>query len=163
MADFETFYRSHARLVYALALSRTGDRAAAEDMTQEAFVRAWQSFGLIARLDAAAQRAWLLRTARNLAVDAWRRREVWRSSPLPIDPPGAAEEPELRLDVWQALSELDQDQRDLVIMRYLLDLNSTEIGRVLDLPPGTVRRRLSDARQLLAGRLTQWATGGVRE
>jgi RNA polymerase sigma-70 factor (ECF subfamily) len=164
MADFEIFYRSHVQMVYALVLSRAGDRAAAEDMTQETFLRAWQSFQVIAGLEAAAQRAWLIRTARNLTVDAWRREEIRRSSSLHTDPPAADESsPELHLDISQALTELDDEQRELVIMRYIFGMDSREIGQVAGIPPGTVRRRLAEARKLLADRLRQWAPRGGRE
>ncbi len=158
MGDFEQFYRTHVRLVHALALSRTGEAESAEDVTQETFLRAWRSFGEVAPLAPPAQRAWLVRTARNLAIDLWRRRQL--ESHVVPDPPPEARPSDLRMDVAAALAELAEADRELVVMRYVEELNSREIGEVLGVPEGTVRRRLSRCRELLATRLSQWDPGG---
>src|ERR1051326_2526497 len=72
---FQQFHHQYVRLVYALAISRTGgDRWQAEDLAQETFVRAWQHFDRLEGIPPAAQKAWLARTLRNLAIDSWRRR-----------------------------------------------------------------------------------------
>ncbi len=171
MGDFEEFYRGHVRLVHALALSRTGEAAAAEDVTQETFLRAWRNFGELAPLPLPAQRAWLVLTARRLAIDLWRRRQL--ESQVVPDPPPEVRPSDLRMDVAAALAELAEADRELVVMRYVEELNSREIGEVVGAPEGTVRRRLSRCRELLAARLSQWApacppeperrrTGGAR-
>jgi RNA polymerase sigma-70 factor (ECF subfamily) len=160
VSEFESFYRQHLRLVHAVALARTADRDGAEDMTQETFLRAWRSFPHLSGLEPRAQRAWLCRTARNLAIDAWRRKRLDSAPPAP----GSGGEPsDLRLDVARALAELNEGDRELVVMRYLEEMNSREIGEALGLPEGTVRRRLVRCRELLAGHLSQWAPdGGVQ-
>ena len=161
MADFEAFYRSNVRMVYALMLARTTNAAAAEDLTQETFLRAWRRFHDLARRETAGQRAWLVRTARNLLVDEWRRETVrarghGESAGRSADP-GARD---LRLDLSRALAALDDGDREMVIMRYLEEMNSREIGEAVGMPEGTVRRRLAKCRRLLAQRLQQWAPGG---
>ena len=161
MDDFETFYRKNVRLVHRLMLSRTGDIGQAEDLTQDTFLRAWRHFGILGDLEAPAQRAWLIRTARNLSVDAWRRRSLDDGAPAALVPPvDDAALSELRLDVGQALAELDESDRELMIMRYLQEMNSREIGEALEMPEGTVRRRLARCRELLAQHLSQWAGNG---
>lgn len=164
MSEFESFYREHLRLVHAVAVAHTADRDQAEDMTQETFLRAWRSFGQVRRLDPRAQRAWLCRTARNLTIDAWRRKQL-DSAPAsaPAAPRSDGESSDLRVDVGRALAELDEGDRELVMMRYLEEMNSREIGEALGLPEGTVRRRLVRCRELLASHLSQWARdGGVQ-
>jgi RNA polymerase sigma-70 factor (ECF subfamily) len=158
MGEFERFYRSHVRLVQALALSRTGEAGAAEDVTQETFLRAWRNFGEVGPLPPPAQRAWLLRTARNLAIDRWRRQQ--RESQAIPDPQPEAWPAELQMDVAAALAELAEGDRELVMMRYVEEMNSREIGEVLGVPEGTVRRRLSRCREVLAARLSQWDPAG---
>ncbi len=163
MTTFEAFYRDNLRLVYAVALSGTREPARAEDLTQEAFLRAWRHYPQVRDLAPPAQRAWLLTTVRNLTTDDWRRRtrevveDDLTGSGSDRDPGPETGDPSLRLDVLQALSELAEGDRELVAMRYLQEMNSREIGEALGMPEGTVRRRLSACRQQLAQRLAQWA------
>ena len=155
MEDFERFYRNHVRLVLAMAASRLAVAAVAEEVTQETFLRAWQHYAHVAALPPAAQKAWLVRTMRNLATDLWRRQMLEDNLP-PVEA-APTTSPELRLDVAQALAELTSEERELVVMRYVEGMNSREIGEALEVPEGTVRRRLSDCRSKLAERLRQWA------
>jgi len=156
MTSFEAFYRDNLRLVYAVALSTARETARAEDLTQEAFLRAWRHYPQLRDVAAPAQRAWLLTTVRNLTTDFWRRQQLETNSQAKAEAP-TAPQTELRLDVLQALSELAEGDRDLVVMRYLREMNSREIGEALGMPEGTVRRRLSECRQRLAQRLSQYA------
>ncbi len=155
MEDFERFYRENVRWVLAIAAGRVGEAAKAEDLTQEAFLRAWRHYPHVSQLPLPAQRAWLVRTVRHLATDAWRRQVLEESRPA--DETTTAEPVELRLDVAAALAELAPEERDLVVMRYVEGRNSREIGEALEVPEGTVRRRLAECRARLAPRLTQWA------
>jgi len=162
MQDFESFYREHVRLVMAMARARMIDAEQVEDLTQETFLRAWRHAAEFAGMDPAARRAWLVRTVRNLATDAWRRQTVEAAAAEP-DPVATSDGPtELRLDVEHALAQLSPEDRELVTLRYLEDMNSREIGEVLGTPEGTVRRRLSACRERLAQGLAQWAPEGVR-
>jgi RNA polymerase sigma-70 factor (ECF subfamily) len=157
MDAFERFYRDHLRLVYAVAAARLGDPSQAEDLVQEAFFRAWRHFHRIAGLPAPAQRAWLVRTVRNLAVDQWRaaRHAVpAEARPEPARP--LAERIALRLDVARALVTLAEQDRQIVVLRYGLGMNSREIGDLLQMPEGTVRFRLQQCRAALAERLAPW-------
>lgn len=165
MGDFEAFYRRHVRTVHTLALSRTTGEAQAEDLTQDAFLRAWQHYGELEGADDATQRAWLARTVRNLAIDAWRRRMLAPTESLGTLDLALEEraEPELRLDLGEALAALEARDREIVMLRYVEEMNSREIAQITGLPEGTVRRRLLHCRRLLARRLPQWAPqGGAR-
>lgn len=163
--EFERFYRNNLRLVYALALAQDANGERAEDRTQETFFRAWRHFDRLARLDAPAQRAWLVRSLGNLVIDGWRRE---RTATLfdPPDParPSVGESGErgaaLRLDVLRALSTLGTTDRQIVILRYFLEMNSREIGEALGMSEGTVRSRLSACRKALAERLSDWNPEG---
>ena len=161
---------SHGRLRALLSGKRAVDpgdgggpvaaAAVAEDLTQETFLRAWQHYSHVSQLPPPARRAWLVRTVRNLATDAWRRQTLDEAAPSASPAP---EEPaELRLDVAQALAQLPPEDRDLVVMRYLEEMNSREIGEALGVPEGTVRRRLAECRERLAQHLSQWAPEGAR-
>src|SRR5690348_13062885 len=130
MNEFDAFYRRNLRLVFAMARVWQREPCLAEDLTQETFLRAWRHFGLLATMEAPAQRAWLLQVLRNLVSDAWRRSrsappEMYEPSELPEEP---AERTALRLDVAQALSKLEAIDREIVVLRYFMQMNSREIG-----------------------------------
>ena len=167
MNEFDAFYRSHLRLVYAMALARGLPFCTAEDLTQETFLRAWRHFGLLSGMEPPAQRAWLIRVLRNLESDGWRSgRLTAREAPVwsngeehATEPP---QDPALRLDVARALAGLAETDREVVVLRYFLQMNSREIGEALQMPEGTVRRKLMECRSYLAERLAPWGPGGDR-
>lgn len=156
MDAFQTFYRQHLRLVYAVAIARKADPALAEDWTQETFFRAWRQFSRLQTLPPPAQQAWLVRTVRHLAIDHWRRtRHAVLIEPAETHRP-LAEEVVLRLDILQALARLEETDRQMVVLRYMLQMDSREIGQLLQLPEGTVRFRLQKCRAVLAEQLVAW-------
>jgi RNA polymerase sigma-70 factor (ECF subfamily) len=164
MSEFEAFYRSHLRLVSAMALARDANPCQAEDLTQETFLRAWRHFPQLAALDPPAQRAWLVRTLTHLAIDAVRRRQV--ASQYAPERPAPGLEPgdraALRLDVTRALAALEETDRQIVVLRYFLEMNSREIGELLGIPEGTVRHRLAQCRRFLAECHSAWGPEGDR-
>lgn len=160
MNDFDAFYRENLRLIYALALAKGGAPDQAEDLVQETFCRALRHFDKLAGQSQGAQRAWLVRVLNNLHIDQWRRSAA-NDTDLSADLPGRTE-PErgvlLRLDVARALIGLEEENRRIVLLYYYLEMNSREIGELLEMPEGTVRYRLSQCRGYLAERLSAWNT-----
>lgn len=155
---FNAFYQMHLRLVYALALARGLSSCEAEDLAQETFLRAWRHFQTLADLEIPVQRAWLRRVLVNLANDAWQRNrtvtsheEEWMAASAQTTDNSA-----LRLDVARALSTLEEADREIAMLRYFLQMNSREIGELLNVPESTIRRRLMDCRRHLAEQLTAW-------
>jgi RNA polymerase sigma-70 factor, ECF subfamily len=126
------------------ALLVTGDRAAAEDIAQEAFLaalRALPRFDLRRPL-----RPWLHRIVVNRAIDFARARALRAEvgAEAAGDPVAAPEPagPPLDESIATALMALSVDQRAVVVLRYLLDFTPGEIAALLDLPRGTVNSRL---------------------
>ena len=122
----------------------THDRAAAEDIAQEAFLaalRALPSFDLRRPL-----RPWLHRIVVNRAIDWSRarglRHEVGADAAGEPAAPPASGGSQLGDDVMAALMRLGPEQRAVVVMRYVLELTPGEIGAALGLPRGTVNSRL---------------------
>ena len=134
-------FTRHWASAYRAAFLVTGDRAAAEDIAQEAFLaalRALPRFDLRRPL-----RPWLHRIVVNRAIDFSRARAL--RSELSADAAREAAAPEhapLGGEVVAALMELGPEQRAVVVLRYLLEYTPGEIGRLLDLPRGTVNSRL---------------------
>ena len=160
-AAFEQLVRRYQRPVLSLLVRLTGDRALAEDLAQDTFIKAVRSlaaFDVSRRLS-----AWILRIAHNTAVDAMRRRRIRTVSldtstrpgeypPEPAAPPAPdpLERAALNHALETALATLRPDQREAVALRYEEGLSFEEIGQVLGIPEVTARSHVHRARKELA-------------
>jgi RNA polymerase sigma-70 factor (ECF subfamily) len=145
-------FERHWDAAYRTAVLVTGDRAAAEDIAQEAFLaalRALASFDLRRPL-----RPWLHRIVVNRAIDWSRSRalraEVGAEVVAEAAAPGAAA-PTFGDDVMAALMGLAPEQRAVVVLRYVVELTPGEIAKLLGLPRGTVNSRLRRGLDALEG------------
>ena len=144
----ELYDASYGRLVIQL-FALCGDLADAEDAVQEAFVKAIGKGGAFDRVQN--PEAWLRTVALNYQRNSWRHAKVVRRFVASV--PGRQMAPELGPDhvaVVRALAELDPDQRQVVVLRYLADLGIAEIANELGVPEGTVKSRLARGRGRLA-------------
>jgi len=142
-ADLELLFQSHWPRAYRTAFLIVHDHAAAEDIAQEAFVRAIRQLD---RFDRRRQFApWLAAIVANRAIDWTRaraaRRESDRAAPelvaVAASTPGRYSE-----EVLTALASLSPEHRAVVVLRYVLEYTPGEIAGALDLPRGTVNSRL---------------------
>ena len=140
--EFAVFYEQARaeclRAVYAVV----GDWSRAEDATGEAFARAYASWRKVAGQPA--PRAWVVRTALNTHVSWWRRRRrevAWDDSHDVADRTAHSVEADGR--VMDALATLPGRQREVVVLRIFLDLDTKTTARVLGVAPGTVMTHLS--------------------
>ena len=116
------------------------DAAAAEDIAQEAFLAAVDGLDRFDRRRPFAP--WLHRIVVHRAID-WGRREALRAGAGDPDERAAAERiDETASELMPALAQLPPEQRAVVVLRYLLEYTPGEIGRMLELPRGTVNSRL---------------------
>jgi RNA polymerase sigma-70 factor, ECF subfamily len=149
---FELLYRAHVGRVHALCLRLAGDRATAEDLTQEVFVRAWRKLSSF-RGDAAFA-TWLYRLALNLVVSELRSSRGW-ASPTPAggagvpEPPGRPPAPELGLDLERAIAALPATARAVFVLHDVIGWRHEEIAGVLGIAIGTARVHLHNARARL--------------
>ena len=131
---------------FAVAYLILGNSADCEDAMSEAILRAYQGRGKLKKRDSF--RAWFLQILRREAYNVLRRRR--RVSPVEELPETPAPEGDDagRLDLQAALSQLTEDQRTaLLLQQEGYDL--AEIGRILDVPVGTVKSRISRAKRTL--------------
>lgn len=156
---WETLVRQHSRLVYAIAYRFTGNHAAAEDLTQETFLRVFRSLGTF-RAAEASLATWLTRLTRNLLIDYYRstgQDRLTESSPghreFEYLTARAADHPERILAAREAaelvqsiLMVLEPELREQVIYRDLEDMDYREIAEAVGIPVGTVKSRLNRAR-----------------
>jgi RNA polymerase sigma-70 factor (sigma-E family) len=156
-ADFSGFYAAYRDPCLRAVLASTGDRHAAEDMVAEAFARAWAAWGKVSRYRS--PQAWVVRTALNAGVSSWRkrRREVsLESCQIPdvvpaVDETNAGRRVSAVMDV---LDRLPQRQRQIVALRFFLDLDTPTTAKVLGIAPGTVTAHLARAMAALRDELT---------
>jgi len=160
---WEGLVRAHSRKVYNLCYRFTGRIQDAEDLTQEVFIKVFQT---LRSYDSAQGTfsTWLNRVARNHLVDHYRRTRKDRvtssldddSTPLPELPstraaPTASVESRERRELLQAaLDQMSPDLREAVVLRDLQDLDYQEIAQVLGVPQGTVKSRINRGRLELA-------------
>ena len=122
-----------------------GGKAAAEDIVQEAFLRALEHSDQLEKLDEKQGRAWLYRTAKNILIDRARRK---REEPF-TDGQGTYSEDFSGAMVMQLCGYLEPQERAMFWLRYFEDYNASEIGEVFGLPASTVRSKLLAARKKL--------------
>ena len=148
------FVARFQRRVYGLAFTMMGDSRAAEDVAQEAFVRAWRHAGAFdARRGSVV--TWLLTITRNLAIDSMRVRR-----PVAVDPdtvfqmPIVATEPGREQRAGQqedaerlhaALAQLPEEQRRAIVLAGLLGHSAREVGELEGIPLGTAKTRIRTA------------------
>lgn len=154
-------YNRYNRLVFSLALAIVNDRATAEEITLDVFMRVWQKAATY-RADQAKVSTWLTHIARNHAIDMLRRRTVrldqyaihWEDGPFQAtspepDPQEAAESALRRERVQAALAQLPPDQRQALLLAFFSGLSHSQIAAVLKQPLGTIKTRLRLALQKL--------------
>jgi RNA polymerase sigma-70 factor, ECF subfamily len=159
--------REHADRVYRLAYRLAGNRADAEDLTQETFVRVFKS---LAEYTPGTFEGWLHRITTNLFLDMVRRRQRIRFDALPDDagdrlasrehgPEQAYEDMNLDPEIQAALDALPADFRVAVVLCDLEQLSYEEIAATLGIKVGTVRSRIHRGRVLLREALAHRAPG----
>ena len=160
---WEALLKVYARRIYNLCYRFTGRVEETEDLTQEVFIKVFQT---LKSYDAAQGTfsTWLNRVARNHLVDHYRRTRKDRvtssledelrtveESPSPdMQPMGQVESRERKEGLQLAFDKLSPDLREAVILRDLHDLDYAEIAQVLGVPQGTVKSRINRGRLELA-------------
>lgn len=144
--------QEHPRLVRAAELL-LDDRAVAEEVAQEALLRAASRWEHVGELEAPG--AWAHRVAINLATSQLRRRRVARRARARLGVDGVAPEPDTAtaLTVRAALGRLPTDQRRLLVLRHVLGWTAVEIADLDRTRPATVRQQLRRAREALRSEL----------
>jgi len=145
------FVRRYQGRVFGLALSMLGDPGLAEDVAQEALVRAWRHAPVYDPRRGAVS-TWVLTIGRNLTIDALRMRRalptdpddliglgLWSSEPSPDD---AAVTSDAAQGLRLALSKLGADQRRALVLAYFYGMTAAEVGEAEGIPLGTAKTRI---------------------
>lgn len=152
LVAYEALYRVHAGRVYAVCLRLAGDAARAEDLTQRAFVRAWQR--LSSFREEAAFGTWLHRLAVNLALDELRAEQRRAERTAEAGEVYALSEarrtgPERGMDLERAIAQLPDRARAVLVLHDIEGWKHADIARHLGVTTGTTKSQLHRARRLL--------------
>jgi len=151
----------YGRKIYGIAWHFTYDRAEAEELTQDCFLRLWENLDRYEPSEASLL-AWIAALSRNLCIDHYRKRRrekgfrfltdeaVTSILPAGDDPQADAVRRERVRFLLEALADLPDELAEVVMLRDLDGLDYREIGDFLKLPDGTVKSRLNRARIELA-------------
>ena len=161
-SDLEAFgelIRRHQDFVYGAALRVVRNPVLAQDVAQDAFVRAYKA--LPDFRGQAAVRSWLYRIATNLALNAVQRRKEYPADALPETPTASGPERDtvrgqMAADLRAAIEELPDDLRVPLVMREYGGMSYQEIANDIDIPLNTVRTRILRARRSLRDAMEEW-------
>jgi RNA polymerase sigma-70 factor, ECF subfamily len=163
--EFEQRLADCPTLAYRVALGVLHNTAEAEDVAQEAMLRAYRNFSRLRDRDRF--RGWLVRMAWRLALDRIRaagrrarREHASMEGILEIDAENVAASQEFERHVACAVDELPEKLRMVIVLAAIEGYNTREVARLLDIPEGTVKSRLFMARKQLAKRL-QWLVKNI--
>lgn len=156
---FGELIRRHQDFVYGAALRIVRNPVMAQDIAQEAFVRAHRA--LPGFRGQAQVRSWLYRIATNLALNAVQRRREYPAETLPeqparYDPASDVVNRALREDLAAAIGDLPDKLKKPLVLREYEGMSYQDIADTLDLPINTVRTRILRARRALRDRLEEW-------
>jgi RNA polymerase sigma-70 factor (ECF subfamily) len=170
---FAQLVRTHQNAVFAIASAITLDSDSAEDLTQICFLEAFRRLGELR--DGQRFTPWLHAIARNRARDWLRQQSRVRalsgdpsepgsrwSQELPEDPQVAALATERNEAVKRTVYSLPREYREVVLLRYVGELNHAEIAEALGISVPAVKMRWHRARKILEQRLEEWAPEGLQ-
>ncbi len=163
---FNRLMANHEKRMYAVALRMFANREDAQDCLQEAMLRVYRSIGSFKGQSSFS--TWLYRITMNTCLDELRRKKNKQSASLdslleqgwsPADESAAPEKhalrSELKRELQSAISELPEDMRSAVVLRDVQGFAYDEIAQMLDVNVGTVKSRISRAREKLRGKLRE--------
>ena len=155
LVTFDQLVRLNQRTVFQIALSVVGNAADAEDVTQDAFIRAYSKFESLK--EPQRFRAWVCRIARRVALNRLRSETRFRKReersyddvPVGVDVAAVAEEREFQQRLREEIDRLPERLRDVVLLCAIEGLEPTAVAAILGIPAGTARSRLHAGRKHL--------------
>ena len=149
---FATLYDRHIRAAYCLAYRMMGEKQAAEDLAQEAFIKVWRRAGSY-RAQKASVRTWILSIVHNRGIDQLRSHASRRRTQEKIEASAASSQPseEAFAETWrntqaeqvrEALSTLPKEQLKILELAYFSGYTHVQIAELLNVPLGTVKGRM---------------------
>lgn len=156
LKEFEKVYREEVDQVFRYAMGCTGRREVAEEITSDTFLALYRNFPGV---EASWRKAWLLRVAKNLAVNYWRKRHREREIPEGMDVPGDAGIPEAAESILDH-GDLKPSHRTCLILRYVHGMEREEIVAATGMTLNQVKSCLQYGLRLLRDKFQIDRKGG---
>lgn len=144
---FSKIYRMFSRRIFRYCFLNLHDHDLAQDISQETFIKAWKNLPSFSHFAGGSFQAYLFKIAKNSIIDFSRKKkETSLEGAMEIE---ANEKPDENLvreetskKVWEALSLLKEEEKQIVILRYFEELSFTEISKVLGIREGALRVKI---------------------
>lgn len=146
---WEELYEAHSKELLAYGVHISGNKELAEDLVQDTFVKAIMNTDILEDLSSRKQRAWLFRTFKNLFFDRYRRAVLENEYHQSIQPGYLEDFGIQEIENAMLLQSIHPQDRAIFQLRYFDGYSAEEISRMMNLPPGTIRSKLSRCRKYL--------------
>ena len=146
---WEELYEDHYKELIAYGTRMGGSKELAEDLVQETFVKALMNTEIVADLSPSKQRAWLYRTFKNLFFDRYRRAILENEYEQSCQPAYLEDRGILEIENAILLRSINPQDRAIFQFRYFDGYSAKEISQMMNLPPWTIRSKLSRCRKYL--------------
>ena len=146
---WEELYEDHYKELVAYGIRMSGNKELAEDLVQETFVKALMNTATIEDLSPTKQRAWLYRTFKNLFFDRYRRAILESEYEQNWQPEYLEDRGIQEIENAMLLQSISSQDRAIFQLRYFDGYSAEEISQMMNLPPGTIRSKLSRCRKHL--------------
>ena len=146
---WEELYEAHYEELTAYGTRMSRSKELAEELVQETFVRALMNAATVEELSPSKRRAWLFRTFKNLFFDRYRRSILEQEYTLHREPVFSEDQGLQELENAMLLQSISPQERALFQLRYFDGYTAEEISKMMNLPPGTIRSKLSRCRKRL--------------
>ena len=146
---WEELYEDHYKELVTYGTRMSGNKELAEDLVQETFVKTLMHTEVVEDLSPSKQRAWLYRTFKNLFFDRYRRVILENAYEQNWQPEYLEDQGIQEIENAMLLQSLKPEDRAIFQLRYFDGYSAEEISQMMNLPPGTVRSKLSRCRKYL--------------
>ena len=146
---WEELYEDHYKELVAYGSRMSGSKELAEDLVQETFVKALMNTEVVEDLSPSKRRAWLFRTFKNLFFDRYRRVILENEYEQSWQPEYLEDQGIQEIDNAMLLQSLKPEDRAIFQLRFFDGYSAEEISEMVNLPPGTIRSKLSRCRKYL--------------
>ena len=146
---WEELYEQYYKELVGYGIRMCADEELAQDLVQETFIRALMHAHTVEELSAAKQRAWLYRTFKNLFFDRCRRAVLETEYTQNLQVEYAEDRGMQEVENAMVLQSISPQDRAMFQLRYFDGYSAEEIAQMMNLPPGTVRSKLSRCRKYL--------------
>lgn len=145
MSGLNILYENFARLLFSVAYTTTGSRETAEDVLQDTFLKIAENAVAYKHRENGSVKAWVVTICRNLSHDYLRKNVPTVEIDHNLHIKDTAADIDSDLAFFELLSQLENEEKEIIILKLYSGFRHTEIAKILDLPPQNVRQKYKRA------------------